>query len=181
MRLVAALGALLLAAPFAHANPENDEYAWPDMSAFVRELVDRVGAPIRVYKVELDSDGNVDLWLQNRERPDLIDSYEYSDAKVNGPIPVKFEHYPSQDALEWHLIDLDRIDFARLPAMLARARKELRLPDAELKGIALERGDSSGLVTVSNVPIWTMRLGDPRHDGSVEFDLGGRVLSVDRD
>ena len=152
----------------------DGDYAWPDLGGFTHQLEQRLDAPLRVYKLELDRDGNADLWLQNPDRPDLIDSYELADGKINGPIPVKFEHYPSQEALDYHVIDAGRIDFARLPGMLAKARKELRMPEAELTRVTLERDDE-------NRAIWTMRLSDPRHDGTIELELGGKVLHAERE
>lgn len=151
----------------------DGDYAWPDLAGFARQLEQRLDAPLRVFKLELDRDGNADLWLQNPDRPDLIDSYELADGRINGPIPVKFERYPTQETLDFHVIDAARIDFARLPAMLAKARKELRMPEGELTRATLERGE--------NMPVWTMRLSDPRHDGTIEFDLGGKVLHAERE
>jgi hypothetical protein len=180
MRILAVLLALALALP-ARAELANEDYAWPNITDFVRQLIEKVGAPVRIYKIELDSDGKVDLWLQTRERPDLIDSYEYDHGAVGGPTPIKFDHYPTQAALDYHVIELTQIDFSRLPAMLARARKDLKLPQADVSFIKLERGDSSGFLSYTNIPIWTFNLTDPRHDGSVEFDLTGKVLNVDKD
>jgi len=65
--------------------------------------------------------------------------------------------------------------------MLATARTKLGLPDARVVFIELERGDSSGFISVTDTPIWTIALDSARHDGRVEFDLQGRVLDVDKD
>jgi hypothetical protein len=163
------------------AVPASVDYAWPNLTDFLSRLIKRLGPPLRVYKLTLDDDGAVDLWLQNNERPDLIDSYEYEQGEIAGPIAVKFDEYPSQAALDYHVIELLEIDFQRLPAMLARAREQLGMPDGKVARIELERGDSSGFISVADTPIWTIALGNRRHDGSVEFDLNGRVLHVDKD
>jgi hypothetical protein len=157
------------------------DYTWPNLTDFLEQLVGKVGPPVKVYKLEMDRDGKVDLWVQDQARPDLIDSYEYDHGKVEGPIPVKFDHYPSVDALDHHVIELTTIDFPRLPGMLATARAKLNLPDARVVTIELERGDSHGFLTYSDIPIWTFDVDTPRHDGRVEFDLQGKVLNVDKD
>jgi len=157
------------------------DYAWPNLTDFLKQLVGKVGAPVKVYKLVMDREGKVDLWIQNQARPDLVDSYEYDHGTVEGPIPVKFEHYPSVAALDHHVIELTTIDFPRLPDMLATARTKLGLPDARVVLIELERGDSSGFISLTDSPIWTFHLATPRHDGRVEFTLGGKVLDVDKD
>lgn len=159
----------------------STDYAWPNLTDFLKQLIGKVGAPVKVYKLAMDREGKVDLWIQNQRRPDLVDSYEYDHGAIEGPIPVKFEHYPSVAALDHHVIELTTIDFPRLPAMLDKARAKLGLPDARVATIELERGDSSGFISVTDTPIWTFSLDTPRHDGRVEFDLQGRVLDVDKD
>jgi hypothetical protein len=166
----------------AAAEPAvNADYTWPNLTDFLKQLVGRVGPPVKVYKLEMDRDGKVDLWVQDQGRPDLVDSYEYDHGAITGPIPVKFEHYPSVAALDHHVIELTTIDFPRLPGMLATARSKLGLPDARVVSIKLERGDSSGFVSMTDTPIWTFDMESDRHDGRVEFTLQGSVLDVDKD
>jgi len=177
------VGALALATAIAQAGepvPSTD-YAWPNLTDFLKQLVGKVGPPVKVYKLSMDRDGKVDLWIQDQAHPDLIDSYEYDHGKVEGPIPIKFEHYPSVAALDHHVIELTTIDFPRLPDMLATARAKLGLPDGRVVLIELERGDSSGFISLTDSPIWTFHLDSARHDGRVEFTLGGKVLDVDKD
>ena len=164
----------------ADAPPATD-YAWPNLTDFLKQLIAKVGPPIKVYKLILDSDGKVDLWIQDQQRRDLVDSYEYEHGTMSEPIPVKFEHYPSIAAVDHHVIELTTIDFQRLPGMLATAKSKLGLPDARVVRIELERGDSHGFLTYSDVPIWTFDLDTPRHDGRVEFSLDGKVLDADKD
>jgi hypothetical protein len=165
----------------ARAEAAGADYAWPNLTDFLATLIARVGAPVKVYKLTIDRDGKVDLWIQQQARPDLVDSWEYDHGRIEGPLPVKFEHYPSVAALDHHVIELTTIDFPRLPTMLSTARAKLGLPDARVVSISLERGDSHGALTWSDIPIWTFDLDTPRHDGRVEFDLQGKVLDVDKD
>lgn len=165
----------------ASAQAPSSDYTWPNLTDFLKQLVAKVGAPVMVYKLEMDRDGKVDLWIQNQAHPDRVDSWEYDHGAIEGPIPVKFEHYPSVAALDHHVIELTTIDFPRLPDMLATARAKLGLPDASVATIQLERGDSSGFISLTDSPIWTFHLGNARHDGRVEFSLGGKVLDVDKD
>ncbi|MBA8885053.1 hypothetical protein [Dokdonella fugitiva] len=179
-KILLALGVGLMVAG-AGAEPAAADYGWPNLADFLQQLIGKVGAPVKVYKLEMDRDGKVDLWIQQQAHPDLVDSWEYDHGRIDGPIPVKFDHYPSVAALDYHVIELTMIDFPRLPAMLATARAKLGLPDARVVYIKLERGDSSGFFSVTDTPIWTFALDGPRHDGRVEFDLKGRVLDVDKD
>ncbi len=181
-KILLALGAsLMLAGAVAGAEAPGTDYGWPNLTDFLKQLIAKVGAPVKVYKLAMDRDGKVDLWIQDQAHPDLVDSWEYDHGAIEGPIPVKFDHYPSVAALDHHVIELTTIDFPRLPAMLATARTKLGLPDARVVFIELERGDSSGFISVTDTPIWTIALDSPRHDGRVEFDLQGRVLDVDKD
>ena len=164
----------------ADAPPAAD-FAWPNLTDFLKQLIAKVGAPVKVYKLEIDGDGKVDLWIQDQGKPDLVDSYEYDHGTMSEPIPVKFEHYPSVAAVSHHVIELTTIDFQRLPSMLAAAKAKLGLPDARVSSIGLERGNSSGFLTYSDIPIWTFSLSTPRHDGRVEFSLDGKVLNADKD
>jgi len=177
------VGLFVLATAIASAAEPGapSDYAWPNLTDFLKQLVAKVGPPVKVYKLAMDRDGKVDLWIQDQARPDLVDSYEYDHGTVEGPIPIKFEHYPSVAALDHHVIELTTIDFPRLPDMLATARAKLGLPDARVVLVELERGDSSGFISLTDSPIWTFHLATPRHDGRVEFTLGGKVLDVDKD
>jgi hypothetical protein len=180
-RLLFAFFVVFSAIAAAADTPVAADYAWPNLTDFLKQLVAKVGSPIKVYKLAIDGDGKVDLWIQDQRKPDLVDSYEYDRGTMSAPIPVKFEHYPSVAAVDHHVIELTTIDFQRLPAMLAAARSKLGLPDARVSSIELERGDSSGFLTWSDIPIWTFRIGTPRHDGRVELSLDGRVLNADKD
>jgi hypothetical protein len=181
-RLLLCMACSLAAAVAIATEPAAaPDYAWPDITDFLKQLVGRVGAPVKVYRLVIDRDGKVDLWIQDQRHRDLVDSYEYERGTVSGPIPVKFEHYPSIEALDRHVIELTTIDFQRLPSMLAAAKAKLGMPDARLVRIELERGDSHGFLTYSDIPIWTFDLDSPRHDGRVELSLEGRVLDADKD
>lgn len=168
-------------AAWATDAPAAPDYAWPNLTDFLKQLIAKIGTPVKVYKLKMDRDGKVDLWVQDRERRDLVDSYEYERGKMSEAMPVKFEHYPSVEAVDHHVIELTTIDFQRLPAMLAAAKAKLNLPDARVSTIGLERGDSHGMLTYSDIPIWTFDVGTARHDGRVEISLDGKVLDVDKD
>jgi hypothetical protein len=177
--LVFACGIALATARAAAAA--GADYAWPNLTDFLQQLIDRVGAPVKIYRLEMDREGKVDLWIQDQGRPDLVDRYAYDHGAMSGPVPVKFSEYPSVAALDHHVIELTTIDFPRLPGMLASARAKLGLPDARVVSIELERGDSQGVLIWSDIPIWTFDVDTPRHDGSVQFDLQGKVLHAEKD
>jgi len=172
---------LLLSSLASAAEPAAADYRWPNLTDFLSQLIHKLGPPVKVYKLKLDSSGGVDLWVQDQGRRDLIDSYEYEHGKISAPIPIKFDHYPTIETLDRHVIELTTIDFQRLPGMLASAREALNLPDARVSGIELQRGEPGGKPRYSNIPIWTFRMDSARHDGSVQFDLAGQVLHVDKD
>jgi hypothetical protein len=179
-RLVALLfGAMVAAMPAWGA--EGADHRWPDLADFLSRLIAQVGPPIKVYRLEMDRDGVAELWIQDSARRDLVDRYTYDHGTLGGPTPVKFREYPTVEALDHHVIELATIDFTRLPGMLASARARLGLPNASVATIRLERGDSSGALAWSGIPIWTFTLETPRHDGRVEFNLAGSVLDVDKD
>lgn len=179
-RLVASLFGLMVAAMPA-SGADDAAHRWPDFTGFLSRLVAEVGPPVKVYRLEIDRDGEVELLIQDRARPGQVDRYTYDQGTLGGPTPVKFREYPTVEALDQHVIELTTIDFTRLPGMLASARAKSGLADASVVTIRLERGDSSGALTWSGIPIWTFTLETPRHDGRVEFNLGGSVLDVDKD
>jgi hypothetical protein len=79
------------------------------------------------------------------------------------------------------VIELTTIDLPPLPSSAATAKQKVGLPDARVSLIELERGDSHGFLTFSDIPIWTIHLDSPRHDGRVELSLDGKVLDADKD
>lgn len=180
-RLLFCCALVFTAAASAADAPAAADYTWPNLTDFLKQLIAKVGAPVKVYRLSMDRDGKVDLWIQDQKRRDLVDSYEYEHGTMSEAIPVKFEHYPSIDAVDQHVIELTTIDFQRLPAMLATAKSKLGLPDARVFRIELERGDSHGFLTYSDIPIWTIQIDTPRHDGRVELSLDGKVLNADKD
>jgi len=178
--LFAVLCLVTFVAAAADAPPAGD-YAWPNLTDFLKRLIEKVGAPVKVYKLSMDRDGKVDLWIQDQQRRDLVDSYEYENGTMSDAIPIKFEHYPSIEAVDHHVIELTTIDFQRLPSIVATAKQKVGMPDARVSSIELERGDSHGFLTYSDIPIWTVQIDTPRHDGRVEFSLDGKVLNADKD
>ena len=180
-RLLFCCALVFTAAASAADAPAAADYTWPNLTDFLKQLIAKVGAPVKVYRLSMDRDGKVDLWIQDQKRRDLVDSYEYEHGTMSEAIPVKFEHYPSIDAVDQHVIELTTIDFQRLPAMLATAKSKLGLADARVFRIELERGDSHGFLTYSDIPIWTIQIDTPRHDGRVELSLDGKVLNADKD
>jgi len=171
----------VIPAVWAADAPDAADYAWPNLTDFLKQLIAKIGTPVKVYKLKMDRDGKVDLWVQDQQRRDLVDSYEYDHGKMSDPMPVKFEHYPSVEAVDHHAIELTMIDFQRLPAMLAATKAKLGLPDGRVFLIELERGDSHGMLTYSDIPIWTFHVDTPRHDGRVELSVDGKVLDADKD
>ena len=178
--LFVVLAFVTFAAAAADAPPAGD-YAWPNLADFFKRLIEKVGAPVRVYKLSIDRDGKVDLWIQDPQRRDLVDSYEYENGTMSEAIPIKFEHYPSIEAVDHHVIELTTIDFRRLPSIVATAKQKVGMADARVSSIELERGDSHGFLTFTDIPIWTIHLDSPRHDGRVELSLDGKVLDADKD
>lgn len=178
--LFAVLCLVTFVAAAADAPPAGD-YAWPNLTDFLKRLIEKVGAPVKVYKLSMDRDGKVDLWIQDQQRRDLVDSYEYENGTMSDAIPIKFEHYPSIEAVDHHVIELTTIDFQRLPSIVATAKQKVGMPDARVSSIELERGDSHGFLTFTDIPIWTIHLDSPRHDGRVELSLDGKVLDADKD
>ena len=79
------VGVFALASVFARAGEAvpSADYAWPDLTDFLKQLVGKVGASVKVYKLEMDRDGKVDLWIQNQARPDLVDTLHIAVSPVD--------------------------------------------------------------------------------------------------
>jgi hypothetical protein len=171
--------AVMLVAGASAAAP--DPFPLPDLARLFDAARTEMGEPLRVYSLEISSDGDTELLVRRNDRPDLVDAFSLADGRLDGPVPVKFDEYPTLEALEWHEIDAREIDLARVPALLDAARAKLKMPDARIVRVSLERQDSDGVLTYENAAIWEVHLDDARHDGYVQFDTHGKVLHAERE
>jgi len=176
-RLVAI--AVMLTAGASSAAPEP--FPLPDLGRLFDAARQEMGEPLRLYSLEIESDGDTELLVRRNDRPDLVDHFALEDGEITGPDPVKFDEYPSTEALDWHEIDAREVDLASVPRLLDAARAKLHMPDARIGRISLERQDSDGVLTYENAAIWEVHLDDARHDGYVQFDTHGRVLHAERE
>ena len=179
MRVAMCFMALLLGGVVA-AVAAPPPYALPDLPALFAAAQAEVGAPLRIYRLELGSDGDAELLVQRNDRRDLVDVFRLEDGKIEGPGPVKFDEYPSLAALDYHAINGSEVDLARLPAMIDAARAKAKMPVGRVLRIKLERGDSGGFISYNNVALWSIWLDDERHDADVQLDLRGKVIHVER-
>lgn len=177
---LALCGLAALAAPGGTGGLRAAE-SGPDLVPLFDAALADVGPPLRVYRLAVDWRGGAELLVQRNERPDLVDRFTLADGAVSGPSPVKFSEYPTVEAIDFHVIDAREIDLGLLPTLVARAREKLGMPDAAVSRITLERDDSDGFLTVTDVPIWELHLGNRRHDGYVQFDLRGKLLHHAKD
>lgn len=162
--------------PAGHAA--SSAFPWPDFDDFLRQLTAKAGLPLRIYKLKMGANG-VDLWIQNPRQPDFVDSYEYDEGDMKGPIPIKFEKYPTLEAIDGHVIPREQVDFARLPTLADLACVAANLPDANVIGIKLERSESRGK-TKRWMPIWEFSLRSGDKYATVTYDLEGNLLHVDK-
>jgi hypothetical protein len=166
---------------FAGAAGAAEPFPLPDLPRLFDAARAEMGEPLRLYSLEISSDGDTELLVRRNDRPDLVDAFSLADEEITGPAPVKFDNYPSLEALDYHEIDAREVDLRRLPALLDVARARLRMPEARVVRVSLERQDSDGALTYGNVAIWEVHLDDARHDGYVQFDTRGKVLHAERE
>jgi hypothetical protein len=176
-RYLVPIAALFVAGTAAAAEP----FPLPDLARLFDAARAEMGEPLRLYSLEVSSDGDTELLVRRNDRPDLVDAFSLADEEITGPVPVKFDNYPSLEALDYHEIDAREVDLGRLPALLDAARTQLRMPDARVVRVSLERQDSDGALTYGNAAIWEVHLDDARHDGYVQFDTRGKVLHAERE
>lgn len=173
------LAIVLFVAGPAVAEPEP--FPLPDLARLFDAARDAMGEPLRIYSLEISRDGDTELLVRRNDRPDLVDWFKLEDGELTGPDPVKFESYPTLAALDYHEIDAREVDLAALPRLFDAARAKLKMPDASITGVTLERRDSGGFLTYENAAIWEVHLEDARHDGYVQFDAHGRILHDERE
>ncbi|WP_257386989.1 hypothetical protein [Tahibacter caeni] len=171
--------ALMFAGAGAQAGRSaSAAYPWTDFDDLFVQARQRSGL-VRIYRLSLDRAGVATLLLQNPRQPDYVDRYGYDEGEFTGPEPVKFSRYPSLAEIERQLIPREDVDFGRLPALADLACDAANLPDANVDGIVLERGDADGHAPPAT-PVWTFRLRDAARSADVYFSLDGRILHVVR-
>lgn len=177
--LWAVLGAAVPLQAMAGTLAASAAYPWPDFADLLTQVAQRSGGEVRLYRLTLDHAGVAEILIQNPQTIDLIDRYRYDEGELTGPQPVKFSRYPSLAAIEQHLIDPRRIDFAALRQMVDAACEVAELPNASVTDIELERGDAHGTVHPRTV-VWRIDVKGESGYASVDFDRFGRVLHVNR-
>lgn len=170
--------ALLLLISITHAvtSSASRAFPWPEFDDLFRKLAAKVGPDIRIYKLMVNQYGAADVWIQNPRKPAYIDSYEYDDGEMKGPIPIKFEKYPTMAEIEEHLSPRNVIDFAKLPALADAACLAAKLPDANVTGFRLLPGNARS----HWLPIWEFSLEWRSKSAIVEFDVNGGFLREER-
>ena len=167
--------------PHAADAPAAADYAWPNLTDFLKQLIAKVGTPVKVYKLTMDRDGKVDLWIQDqrtpRSRRQLRVRARHDERTDPGQVRALPEHRGGRSSR--HRAHHDR--FPAAAGMLASAKAKLGLPDARVFRIGLERGDSHGILTIRIFRSGRSSIDTPRHDGRVEFSLDGKVLDADKD
>ena len=170
--------ALAVLAPTARAVAAPDKAPpvdlFVDASDLVAQLRKAVKGRVMIDELTLYRD-SAKLFIQDPNRKENLDSYEYRDGKLKAPEPVKLSGDYTQDSLDADMFPLDSIDFTLITTMIEDAKTRLKMPDGKVTVLTLKRGDPD----FNQYDVrWHVSVTDARHTGSVEYDLKGKKKSV---
>jgi hypothetical protein len=167
-----ALAALLGVAAPAPAKTHNSKDAlW--RTERLAEMIDayRQALPgkLRVLNFEISYD-RAELQVQDPAKPKHVDEYDYLHEQVSRPAPVKL--YGS-GSLEDSLYDWDEVAWDRIPAVVSKAVKMVKLEHGKVSGVTVKRD----LPSTKDVRIFVHLYG-PRQTGGLTADAQGNVLEA---
>jgi hypothetical protein len=175
--------ALATLAPAARAVAAPDKAKAPaidlftDASDLTAKLRKAVKGRVMIDEMTLYRD-SANLFIQDPNRKENLDSYSYRDGKLELPEPVKLSGDYTQADLDAGVFPLESVDFTLIPTMIEDAKTRLKMPDGKVTVLTLKRGDPD----FNQFDVrWHVGVSDARHTGSVEYDLKGKKKSVWKD
>jgi len=177
--------ALATLAPAARASTAPDKASakvpavdlFTDASDFTAQLRKAVKGRVMIDEMTLYRD-SANVYVQDPNRKENLDSYDYRDGKLKLPEPVKLSGDYTQASLDAGMFPLESIDFTIINTMIEDAKTRLKMPDGKVTVLTLKRGDPD----FNQFDVrWHVGVTDARHTGSVEYDLKGKKKSQYRD
>ena len=145
-----------------------------DASDLTAQLRKAVKGRVMIDEMTLYRD-SATLFIQDPNRKENLDSYEYRDGKLKAPEPVKLSGDYTQASLDAGMFPLESVDFTLINSMIEDAKTRLKMPDGKVTVLTLKRGDPD----FNQYDVrWHVGVSDARHTGSVEYDLKGKKKSV---
>jgi len=146
-----------------------------DASAAIDAIKKRVGgSAVRVKQVSLYPK-YVSVEAQDPNKKDHVDQFEFRDAQVSAPTPVKFTGEPTLEKIEATLFGIDEVDFKKIPGLIEDTAKRLPFEDGKVTHVIVERS-----VHFKDAVVVQVRMKSPRNNGFVVYDASGKMLKEHR-
>lgn len=147
---------------------EEDLFGNP--SIVKSKLEERLGAPVRIKEMVLYPT-YARAVAQDPKVKHHLDSYFYRYGTLQEPEPERLGS--DKTNLDKLLFALDEIDFARVPALLRSAARDLAIEQGSVTHVIIERGGFG-----TKAPCVRVYVNGPRDSGYVEYDARGKRLRV---
>ncbi len=139
-------------------------YTGKGMARVMSELERRAGGPIEVTHVSLGP-ATAHFTVQNPTRPENLDDWTYIGGRFLAPSPTR-----SDDSFTGDLFPLRDLRPEVIPAVVARATRELALEGGRVVGISISRRRGEPTISVS--------VKGTRNTGSATFSIAGLLLDA---
>lgn len=159
-------GGAAVATPDEPSGPLVEEDYFADATRAKARYEKVLGKPIMAKQLVL-MQYYATLEAQNPKNREHVDSYKLWANKVERPQPVRLGSDKQQ--LNQMLFSLDSVDFSLVSKLIKRSLAELKLEEAKVSNVILERDSSSP----QREPIWRVYVMGSRENGFVEFSVTG--------
>lgn len=147
----------------ATANFFVDKPLRPMLDAFER----RLGRDVRALSLVIYPDQAV-LQAVNAHNAKAVDQYVYRDGKLSDPIAVKLM---GKGKISDNAFALRDIDLAKLPSVVAAARRRIDIPEGAVSRVVVKRNLPESLDVRFRVFVTSQR-----RDGFIDADPTGKLL-----
>jgi hypothetical protein len=152
------------------AAPASIDYL-KDATSVPRLFKEKLRGPVRIRKLTVLSD-IVIAEIQDPKKKSNVDRYQLRDGVVADGEPVRLHESPAAK-LDEALVDIDSVDFAALPGIVADAVRRLSIEEGRVSLASLKRG-----LPFTREVRWRIDVEGPRRSGSVQYDTAGGVKEV---
>ncbi|XOF34192.1 MAG: hypothetical protein ACL93V_02530 [Candidatus Electrothrix sp. YB6] len=115
----------------------------------------------------------ITLEIQDQNKKENVDAYEYKNGLASGPVPVKLIGNSDQNTIDANTFNLDECDFTKVPFMVRDIQERFQLENEEVTLVSLERN-----LPFSDEVQFRVYVDGTRKDGSITYDKKGNIMKV---
>jgi hypothetical protein len=140
----------------------------------------KIGKPFKIFKVEIEKDSFV-AQIQELQKPQNLDQYQYSHGVVLGPTPVQLDSYYN---FAKYVFPYDEQDFSSIQTLVQDAGKAAQIENAKVSHLTLNRGIGGN--AANDLPNgeffqvrWYLKIHGSCANSSGVADERGKLITVD--